>query len=55
MVRASGGKPLSDRLQLVPELAHKEVTVLNFAQGGFKQPQQLQALNFFLTLGQRFD
>ncbi|RMG44102.1 MAG: hypothetical protein D6719_02425 [Candidatus Dadabacteria bacterium] len=33
----------------------REITVLNFAQGGFKQPQQLLALAYFLSLGQKFD
>lgn len=31
------------------------MTVLNLGQGGWKQPQQLLALNYFLSLGQRFD
>lgn len=32
-----------------------EVTVLSFAQGGFKQPQQLLAYDYFRALGQEFD
>ena len=33
----------------------RRVKVLNFAQGGFKQPQQLQAFVYYLAQGQRFD
>lgn len=33
----------------------KRVTVLNFALPGFKQPQQLMALSYFLNIGQVFD
>lgn len=32
-----------------------DITVLNFAQGGFKQPQQQQIYSYFLTLGQELD
>lgn len=35
--------------------ADKEIIVLNFASGGYKQPQQLLALNYFLVTGQEFD
>jgi hypothetical protein len=31
------------------------VRILNFAQGGHKQPQQLLILSYFLSIGQRFD
>ncbi|GHA04717.1 hypothetical protein GCM10008090_12680 [Arenicella chitinivorans] len=33
----------------------KEIVVLTFAQGGYKQPQQLQLLTYFLSIGQQFD
>ncbi|MGV6825489.1 MAG: hypothetical protein ACWA5Q_00805 [bacterium] len=33
----------------------KKIRILNFAQGGFKQPQQLQALSYFLAKQQPFD
>lgn len=42
LARASGREP-------------ERVTVLNFAQGGFKQPQQQQILAYFLALGQELD
>ncbi|MDA8016171.1 MAG: hypothetical protein MPN21_01885 [Thermoanaerobaculia bacterium] len=32
-----------------------DVVVLNFAQGGFKQPQQVQILSYFLATGQELD
>lgn len=35
--------------------APADITVLNFAQGGFKQPQQLQIYSYFLALGQELD
>jgi hypothetical protein len=35
--------------------AGKEVVFVNLALRGFKQPQQLMALNYFLTLGAEFD
>lgn len=37
-----------------PELG-KEFVVINFALGGYKQPQQLMALNYLLALGAEFD
>jgi hypothetical protein len=33
----------------------EEVTVLNFAQGGYKQPQQLLIYDYFRALGQELD
>ncbi|MDQ2096531.1 MAG: hypothetical protein QQW96_02600 [Tychonema bourrellyi B0820] len=46
---------LSRKLKSYPEFANKEIVVLNFANGGYKQPQQLLVLNYFLALGQEFD
>ncbi len=42
-------------LKTLPQLTNKEIIILNFAQGGYKQPQQLLVLNYFLSLGQTFD
>jgi hypothetical protein len=39
----------------VPELAGREVVVLNTAQGGYKQPQPLLALTYLLSLGAKID
>ncbi|MEG4045974.1 hypothetical protein [Microcoleus sp. Pol17_C1] len=46
---------LSNKLKAYPEFANKEIIVLNFGNGGYKQPQQLLVLNYFLALGQQLD
>jgi len=46
---------LAAQLKKLPGLANKEVIVLPFAMGAFKQPQQLIVLSYFLSLGQDFD
>ncbi|MEG3898652.1 MULTISPECIES: hypothetical protein [unclassified Microcoleus] len=46
---------LSNKLKTYPEFANKEIIVLNFGNGGYKQPQQLLILNYFLALGQKLD
>lgn len=43
------------QLRADPRFAGKTITVLNFASGGFKQPQQLLILNYFLYIGQPID
>lgn len=45
----------SKKLQSYPEFADREIVVLNFGNGGYKQPQQLLVLNYFLALGQELD
>jgi len=42
-------------LKTLPQFADKEIVLLNFSQGGYKQPQQLLALNYFLSQGQELD
>lgn len=42
-------------LPQVPALHGKKFTLLSFAREGFKQPQSLAALSYFLSIGQRFD
>ncbi|MFQ5668213.1 MAG: SGNH/GDSL hydrolase family protein [Candidatus Binatia bacterium] len=49
----SGG--LADGLRRVPGWENKEIRILNFAQPGFKQPQQLFTYAYFLSIGQEFD
>ena len=44
-----------DILPQVPALRGKKVTLLSFAREGFKQPQPLETLAYFLSIGQRFD
>jgi len=46
---------LSKKLQIYPEFGDREIVVLNFGNGGYKQPQQLLILNYFLALGQELD
>ncbi len=46
---------LSQSLQQLPYFKNKEIIILSFANGSYKQPQQLLLLNYFLSLGQNFD
>lgn len=48
-------KVLENKLRQIPGLENKEIVILSFAVGGYKQPQQLLALNYFLAAGQEFD
>lgn len=42
-------------LQRTPYFASREIVVLCFAAGAYKQPQQLLVLNYFLSIGQDLD
>ena len=46
---------LEQKLSDHPDLAGKDVVLLNFATGAVKQPQQLFYLNYFVGIGQKFD
>lgn len=46
---------LIDELRLSPCFAGKTIEVLTLAMGGYKQPQQLLTLAYFLSLGAHFD
>ncbi len=46
---------LAKALKQLPALADKEIIILPFAIGGYKQPQQLIVLNYFLSIGQELD
>ncbi|MEG4624035.1 hypothetical protein Q5691_06960 [Microcoleus sp. w1-18aA5] len=48
-------KILPQYLKQLPGLKDKEFIILSFATGGYKQPQQLLILNYFLALGQELD
>jgi hypothetical protein len=50
-----GAAALLDRLATLPGAAGKRVHVGSVAMGGFKQPQQLLAVTYLLSLGFRFD
>ncbi|MEM7031761.1 MAG: hypothetical protein AAF629_19560 [Chloroflexota bacterium] len=42
-------------LQESPQYHDKEIVIHNLALAGYKQPQQLMTLNYFLSLGAQFD
>jgi hypothetical protein len=46
---------LETQLKQIPALKNKEIIILSLATGGYKQPQQLLALNYMLSIGQKFD
>jgi len=46
---------LVNALKQLPYFQNKEIVVLPFASGSYKQPQQLMELNYFAALGQEFD
>jgi hypothetical protein len=50
-----GRERLTERLKAHPFFADKEIIYLNFALGGYKQPQQMQILTYFLGAGQQID
>lgn len=50
-----GRERLTQKLKTHPFFADKEIVYLNFALGGYKQPQQLQILTYFLGSGQQMD
>lgn len=54
-VGLSRSRRLVEELEASPKLAGKRVWVRSFALGGYKQPQQLIALNYALALGERID
>lgn len=49
------GDYLEKELAKLPELEGKKVHVMNMASSGYKQPQQLQVLSYFMAIGQHFD
>ncbi len=46
---------IEEALASIPELQGKQIFVYTLAMGGFKQPQQLFALQYYLTMGAHFD
>lgn len=46
---------LEDQLRTLPPLKDKKIIVHTVSVGGYKQPQQLLALSYFLSLGAHFD
>lgn len=50
-----GGETLASALAATPRFRGREVVVLTFAVGGYKQPQQLMALSWLLAQGGELD
>ncbi len=50
-----GKEQLTEKLKSHASFANKEIIFLNYALGGYKQPQQMQILTYFLSIGQEFD
>lgn len=51
---SSEGK-IEQALSTLPQLAGKEIVIYTLATGGYKQPQQLLALQYYLSTGAQFD
>lgn len=54
-VWAEAREALASELGRSPSLRGREIVIHPVALGGYKQPQQLLALSYFLALGARFD
>jgi hypothetical protein len=50
-----GRDRLTGKLKRHAPFANKHIIYLNYALGGYKQPQQMQILTYFLSIGQEFD
>lgn len=46
---------LISELQTIPEYRGKKIEIVSVAVGGYKQPQQVLALNYIMSLGGEFD
>ncbi len=55
MLALFGGDALADAMEEIPALAQTRVRIVNLAVGAYKQPQQLLALAWFLSLGGQLD
>jgi hypothetical protein len=51
----AGENTLRQELQEHPQLKGQQIEFVRLALSGYKQPQQLMALNYMLTLGNEFD
>jgi len=54
-VSNQGADALVEELSRIPELRGKRIVLVRAALGGVKQPQQLMALTYLLSLGAHFD
>lgn len=46
---------IADAIKRIPYLKDKEIIILNFAMGAYKQPQESLVLSYFLSIGQELD
>ena len=51
----AGADALRQKLHEVPEYRNREIVLVRLAQSGYKQPQALFALHYYLLLGGEFD
>jgi hypothetical protein len=51
----NGGEALTQALESAPGFAGKRIELVCLALGGYKQPQQLMALSWLMSLGAKFD
>jgi len=49
------GDRIKEKLKATERYRNKRINLVVFALGGFKQPQQLLALNYFMALGAEYD
>lgn len=50
-----GEEKILKAIKSVAKFSNRNVVLINLAAGGFKQPQQVQALGYFLSIGQQID
>jgi len=50
-----GRKKVAEELKKHPAYQDKELVLIKLAMGGYKQPQQLMAVNYIMSLGGEFD
>jgi len=52
-----GGGPgyLESQLKKIPRFSNRKIILYHLAAGGYKQPQQLLQINYFLSMGAEFD
>ena len=49
------GERIKQKLRTVKTYTNRKINIVVFALGGFKQPQQLIALNYFMAMGAEYD
>lgn len=54
-ILARGDDYFRKKLKSLPQFADKEIVFLTFASGGYRQPQQVMILTYYLLIGQKFD